>query len=66
MTHAFAKHVAECHPGKDGHFNVSKFRVVRTFRYFLFRQIWEAVKIHGSKATILLNSKDKWKQPVVD
>ena len=30
------------------------------------RQIWEAVKIHGSKATIVLNSKAEWMQPAID
>ena len=33
-----------------------KFKVARTFKSSLMRQIWEAVKIHGSKATIVLNS----------
>ena len=33
-----------------------KFKVARTFKRYMMRQIWEAVKIHGSKATIVLNS----------
>ena len=66
MTNAFAKHLAECHPGREGQFKAFKFRVARTFRRSLVRQIWEAVKIHGSKATILLNSKAEWEQPVVE
>ena len=28
--------------------------------------IWESVEIQGSKATIILNSKAEWHQPVVD
>ena len=43
-----------------------KFRVARTFKSSLMRQIWEAVKIHGSKATIVLNSKAEWMQPAID
>ena len=42
-----------------------KFKVARTFRSSL-RQIWEVVKIHGSKATIILNSKAEWMQPAID
>ena len=36
------------------------------FRISLIRQIWEAVKIYGSKATIVLNSKAEWMQPAID
>ena len=43
-----------------------QFKVARTFRSSLMRQIWEAVKIHGSKATIVLNSKAEWMQPAID
>ena len=43
-----------------------KFRVARTFKSSLMRQIWEAVKIHGSEATIVLNSKAEWTQPAID
>ena len=43
-----------------------KFRVARTFKSSLMRQIWEAVKIHGSEATIVLNSKAEWMQPAID
>ena len=32
----------------------------------LLRQIWEAVEIHGCDATIILNSRSEWHQPVVD
>ena len=46
--------------------NFFKFRVARTFKSSLMRQIWEAVKIHGSKATIVLNSKAEWMQPAID
>ena len=42
------------------------FKVARTFKSPLMRQIWEAVKIHGSKATIVLNSKSEWMQPAID
>ena len=46
--------------------NFFKFRVARTFKSSLMRQIWEAVKIHGSKVTIVLNSKAEWMQQAID
>jgi hypothetical protein len=66
QENAFAKHLAEHHPEKEGDWRCFKFQVARTYRKSLLRQIWEAVEIHGSKATIILNSKAEWHQPVVD
>ena len=51
---------------REGDWRCFQFKVARTFRKSLLRQIWEAVEIHGSKATIILNSKAEWHQPVVD
>ena len=42
------------------------FKVLRTFRRSLVRQISEAVAIHGCMATVLLNSRSEWEQPMVD
>jgi hypothetical protein len=63
---AFSKHLAEHHPeqeGEEGHF---AFKVERTFAKPIPRQVTEAVKIHGSKADIILNSRSEWEQPVTD
>ena len=63
---AFAKHLEDHHPERMGDTLAFRFKVARTFRSSLMRQIWEAVKIHGSKATIVLNSKAEWMQPAID
>ena len=63
---AFAKHLAEHHAEREGDFRAFKFEVARTFRKSLLRQIWEAVEIHGCNATIILNSKSEWEQPLVE
>ena len=63
---AFAKHLAEHHPdrvGEDGHF---EFKLEKTFTKAMPRQITEAVKIHNSTASIVLNSRSEWEQPVTD
>ena len=65
-SNAFSKHLQEHHPARIGDKMAFRFKVVRTFRSSLMRQIWEAVKIHGSKATIVLNSKAEWMQPAID
>ena len=43
-----------------------RFSVARTFRSPLVRQIYEAVKIYGSQADIVLNNKSEWNQPAID
>ena len=40
--------------------------VLKTYRKSLYRQVAEAVKIYGSQATIVLNSKAEWHQPSID
>ena len=42
------------------------FRVLRTFNKPLLRLIWEAVRIHGTDATFIMNSRAEWHQPAVD
>ena len=32
----------------------------------MYRQVSEAVKIYGCKATIVLNSRAEWEQPSID
>ena len=63
QNNAFAKHLALQHPRSEGDFI---FKVLRTFRKSLVRQISEAVAIHGCMATVLLNSRSEWEQPMVD
>ena len=63
---AFDKHLAEHHPQREGDWRSFRFELARTFRKSLLRQIWEAVEIHGCDATIILNSRSEWHQPVVD
>ena len=66
QNNAFSKHLQEHHPARVGDKMAFMFKVARTFKSPLMRQIWEAVKIHGSKATIVLNSKSEWMQPAID
>ena len=66
QANAFAHHLAEYHPQRQGDIQAFKFRVERTFRKALMRQIWEAIEIHGSRATIILNSRSEWEQPAID
>ena len=66
LNNAFAKHLAQQHPQSEGDFRAFVFEVLRTFRRSLVRQISEAVAIHGCMATVLLNSRSEWEQPMVD
>ena len=65
-SNAFAKHLAECHPTREGRVRAFRFEVVKTFRRSLARQIWEAVRIHGCRATVVLNSRAEWHQPLIE
>ena len=40
--------------------------MLKTYRKSLYRQVAEAVKIYGSQATIVLNSKAEWHQPTIE
>ena len=40
--------------------------MLKTFRKSLYRQVALAVRIYGSQATIVLNSKVEWHQPSID
>ena len=66
QKNAFSKHLAEYHPLRERDFTSFKFEVTKTFRQPMVRQIWEAVSIHNSEASVVLNSKAEWEQPVVD
>ena len=66
INNAFAKHLQEHHPDRVGDKSAFQFRVAKTFRRPLERQIWEAVRIHGCKANICLNSKAEWMHPAID
>ena len=63
---AFAKHLADHHPDRKGDYRSFDFKVMKTFQKPLYRQGWEAVKIHGCKATIIMNSRSEWHQPVTE
>ena len=65
-TNAFAKHLEIYHPDQVGNKTAFEFRVIKTFKSPLMRQIYEAVKIHSSTADIVLNSKSEWHQPATD
>ena len=67
IGNAFAKHLAEEHPERQGDIAAFKFTILKTYRRkSLYRQVAEAVKIYGSQATIVLNSKAEWHQPSID
>jgi hypothetical protein len=66
LGNAFAKHIQLHHPAEEGKPEVFQFRLENTFQRPAPRQVAEAVKIHGSKADFLLNSKSEWEQPSVD
>ena len=51
----FAKHLAECHPAREGDTEAFKFTVERTFRKPMERQVSEAVGIHTCQANLVLN-----------
>ena len=67
IGNAFAKHLAEEeHPERQGDVAAFKFTVLKTYRKSLYRQVAKPVKIYGSQATIVLNSKAEWHQPSVE
>jgi hypothetical protein len=63
---AFAKHLEEYHPEREGEPEAFTFKVERTFAKPMERQVAEAVKIHRCGADFVLNSKSEWEQPVTD
>ena len=66
LGNAFAKHLADHHQEREGDVKTFLFKVLKTFRSSLYRQVWEAVKIHGNSATIILNSRSEWHQPLTE
>jgi len=66
LGNAFAKHLADHHQEREGDVRAFSFRVLKTFKSSLYRQVWEAVKIHGNTATIILNSRSEWHQPLTE
>ena len=66
LSNAFAKHLADEHPEREGDAKAFSFKVIKTFRKSLYRQVSEAVKIYGCKATIVLNSRAECEQPSID
>ena len=63
---AFAKHLREHHQAREGDIYAFTFKVLRSFQRALIRLIWEAVRIHGTDATFILNSRAEWHQPAID
>ena len=66
LGNAFAKHLADHHQEREGDVRAFTFKVLKTFRSSLYRQVYEAVKIHGNTATIVLNSRSEWHQPLTE
>ena len=66
QDNAFSKHLREHHPTREGEVKAFTFRVLRTFNKPLLRLIWEAVRIHGTDATFIMNSRAEWHQPAVE
>jgi hypothetical protein len=66
LKNAFAKHLMLHHPTEEGKPETFQFKLEKTFQKPAPRQVAEAVKIHNSKADLLLNSKAEWEQPSVD
>ena len=66
QSNAFSKHLAEHHPTRQGDVMAFTFKVLRTFNRPLLRLIWEAVLIHGTEATFIMNSRAEWHQPAID
>jgi hypothetical protein len=66
LSNAFAKHLREEHPEREGDTTAFDFKVVRTFQKPLERQVAEAVAIHNCKADEVLNSKSEWEQPATE
>ena len=57
QTNAFAKHLAEHHPAREGDVKCFTFKVLKTFRKSLYMQEAEAVRIHGCRTTFVMNSR---------
>ena len=62
---AFAKHLAEEHPERQGDVAAFKFTVLKTYRKSLYRQVAEAAKIYGSQATIVLFQRQNGTSPAL-
>ena len=60
---ALAKHLRDYHGSEVGNPGVFKFSVMESFKKPLYRQITEGVRIHDSRALILMNNKEEWIQP---
>ena len=63
LSNAFPKHLQVYHPNNIGDVSAFKFKVVKTFRKCLERQVYEGCMINRSIADIKLNSKSEWNQP---
>ena len=62
---ALAKHLREFHPNNLRDMNAFRSKVTSTHRKPLERQVTEGVRIHSSRADILINGKEEWIQPAV-
>ena len=64
QNNAFSKHLQLYHPDHKGDHSKFKFSLTTVSRTCLVRQITEGVEIHNSKATVVMNGKSEWHQPV--
>ena len=62
-SNAFAKHLDLHHPEKRGDPSNFEFKVIKTFRKPLDRQVFEGVRINHDQSDILMNSKSEFHQP---
>ena len=60
LENGLVAHYLECHRGDEHKFRMD---VVQQFSRPMQRQIAEAVEIHRSKDTIVMNNKSEWNQP---
>ena len=63
LSNAFAKHLHIHHPERERDSSTFEFKVVRTFRKPLDRQVFEGIRIHHDQSDILMNSKAEFNQP---
>ena len=64
-SNAFAKHLMIHHPEEEGNQEAFKFALVEVHGRPLPRLVSESCHIHTSEATIPMNSKAEWHQPMV-
>ena len=62
---ALARHLKDHHPLEEGNPSLFRFSIIKSYRKPMYRQITEGVKIHNSRADILMNRRDEWIPPAI-